>query len=355
MMMGSSWLLMGLALAGAQNSTCPGDLVWNDCGTLCENTCGAEAATFCSFVCVAACQCPPHLPWRHDAASNSCYADADSCPAATVVGADEDEHGCVASAGYRWCEPSGTCERDCGATAAPTAGPGHTLLGGDHDDHGCIASAGYSWCDGLGACVRSWETPCVAATAAPTAGPGHTLLGGDHDDHGCIASAGYSWCDSLNACIRSWETSCEALVEEDAATLEDDGMVGGDRDEHDCCASCGYTWCASSGACVRLWEEGCAAAAADADAADDDDDVAGAMMGVVAIVLVLLLVGILGGLFAVRRNQRACQSPEKEMLVVGRAPPPPGDLQADDKLKWTENPGTDLAAVDEDVRGIAVV
>ena len=79
------------------------------------------------------------------------------------------------------------------------------------------------------------------------------------------------------------------------------------------------------------------------------------MMGVVAIVLVLLLVGILGGLFAVRRNQRACQSPEKEMLVVGRAPPPPGDLQADDKLKWTENPGTDLAAVDEDVRGIAVV
>ena len=307
MMMGSSWLLMGLALAGAQNSTCPGDLVWNDCGTLCENTCGAEAATFCSFVCVAACQCPPHLPWRHDAASNSCYADADSCPAATVVGADEDEHGCVASAGYRWCEPSGTCERDCGATAAPTAGPGHTLLGGDHDDHGCIASAGYSWCD------------------------------------------------SLNACIRSWETSCEALVEEDAATLDDDGMVGGDRDEHDCCASCGYTWCASSGACVRLWEEGCAAAAADGDAADDDDDVAGAMMGVVAIVLVLLLVGILGGLFAVRRNQRACQSPEKEMLVVGRAPPPPGDLQADDKLKWTENPGTDLATVDEDVRGIAVV
>ena len=305
--MSSSWLLMGLALAGAQNSTCPGDLVWNDCGTLCENTCGAEAATFCSFVCVAACQCPPHLPWRHDAASNSCYADADSCPAATVVGADEDEHGCVASAGYRWCEPSGTCERDCGATAAPTAGPGHTLLGGDHDDHGCIASAGYSWCD------------------------------------------------SLNACIRSWETSCEALVEEDTATLEDDGMVGGDRDEHDCCASCGYTWCASSGACVRLWEEGCAAAAADGDAADDDDDVAGAMMGVVAIVLVLLLVGILGGLFAVRRNQRACQSPEKEMLVVGRAPPPPGDLQADDKLKWTENPGTDLAAVDEDVRGIAVV
>ena len=305
--MGSSWLLMGLALAGAQNSTCPGDLVWNDCGTLCENTCGAEAATFCSFVCVAACQCPPHLPWRHDAASNSCYADADSCPAATVVGADEDEHGCVASAGYRWCEPSGTCERDCGATAAPTAGPGHTLLGGDHDDHGCIASAGYSWCD------------------------------------------------SLNACIRSWETSCEALVEEDTATLEDDGMVGGDRDEHDCCASCGYTWCASSGACVRLWEEGCADADAVGDAADDDDDVAGAMMGVVAIVLVLLLVGILGGLFAVRRNQRACQSPEKEMLVVGRAPPPPGDLQADDKLKWTENPGTDLATVDEDVRGIAVV
>ncbi|KAH8057040.1 hypothetical protein JL722_7267 [Aureococcus anophagefferens] len=294
-MMGSSWLLMGLALAGAQNSTCPGDLVWNDCGTLCENTCGAEAATFCSFVCVAACQCPPHLPWRHDAASNSCYADADSCPAATVVGADEDEHGCVASAGYRWCEP-GT-RRSATATPRPRRRRARaTRLGGDHDDHGCIASAGYAWCDGLGARPLV-ETPCVAATEAPTAGPGHTPRRRPRRPR---------------------------LHRERGLFLR------------------------------RLRPPlGAAAAAADGDA-DDDDDVAGAMMGVVAIVLVLL-VGILGGLFAVRRNQRACQSPEKDMLVVGRAPPPPGDLQADDKLKWTENPGTDLAAVDEDVRGIAVV
>ena len=29
----------------------------------------------------------------------------------TVVGSDRDEHGCIASAGYQWCEQSGQCER----------------------------------------------------------------------------------------------------------------------------------------------------------------------------------------------------------------------------------------------------
>tara|TARA_R110000868_G_scaffold14650_8_gene67830 strand:+ start:259 stop:570 length:312 start_codon:yes stop_codon:yes gene_type:complete len=32
--------------------------------------------------------------------------------------------------------------------------------GSDWDVRGCIASAGYLWCELLGRCVRSWETPC---------------------------------------------------------------------------------------------------------------------------------------------------------------------------------------------------
>lgn len=35
------------------------------------------------------------------------------------------------------------------------------LVGGDRDEHGCIPSAGYSWCEELGKCVRLWEEPCV--------------------------------------------------------------------------------------------------------------------------------------------------------------------------------------------------
>lgn len=31
------------------------------------------------------------------------------------------------------------------------------LLGGDKDAHGCIATAGYIWCELLQTCVRPWE------------------------------------------------------------------------------------------------------------------------------------------------------------------------------------------------------
>lgn len=32
--------------------------------------------------------------------------------------------------------------------------------GSDLDIGGCIASAGYTWCDILGRCIRLWETAC---------------------------------------------------------------------------------------------------------------------------------------------------------------------------------------------------
>ncbi|MDD2655791.1 MAG: hypothetical protein PHQ80_03945 [Candidatus ainarchaeum sp.] len=38
--------------------------------------------------------------------------------------------------------------------------------GSDRDEHGCIPSAGYSWCESSQECVRSWETPCPALTEA---------------------------------------------------------------------------------------------------------------------------------------------------------------------------------------------
>ncbi|KKQ60701.1 MAG: hypothetical protein US81_C0014G0006 [Parcubacteria group bacterium GW2011_GWE2_38_18] len=33
-------------------------------------------------------------------------------------------------------------------------------LGGDRDEHGCIPSAGYSWCESSSRCIRSWEEVC---------------------------------------------------------------------------------------------------------------------------------------------------------------------------------------------------
>lgn len=39
------------------------------------------------------------------------------------------------------------------------AGPDQ-LVGNDQDEHGCIGSAGYSWCDIKDKCLRAWEEFC---------------------------------------------------------------------------------------------------------------------------------------------------------------------------------------------------
>lgn len=34
------------------------------------------------------------------------------------------------------------------------------VVGGDRDEHGCIGSAGYTWCEEKQKCLRSWEESC---------------------------------------------------------------------------------------------------------------------------------------------------------------------------------------------------
>jgi putative hemolysin len=38
---------------------------------------------------------------------------------------------------------------------------GEPIVGGDKDEHGCIGSAGYSWCELKNKCLRIWEEPCL--------------------------------------------------------------------------------------------------------------------------------------------------------------------------------------------------
>ena len=81
---------------------------------------------------------------------------------------------------------------------ATLRGTSHVAIGGDKDEHGCLTSAGYSWCEGSQNCVRTWETPCADGGA----------IGGDKDAHGCVLMAGYSWCETKSKCLRIWEESC---------------------------------------------------------------------------------------------------------------------------------------------------
>lgn len=38
--------------------------------------------------------------------------------------------------------------------------PSQEMVGDDRDEHGCIGSAGYSWCESKNKCLRTWEEEC---------------------------------------------------------------------------------------------------------------------------------------------------------------------------------------------------
>lgn len=74
-----------------------------------------------------------------------------------ICGYDEDETACPEDCGSvcgdGWCdldENETNCPEDCG----------EELVGGDRDEHGCIPSAGYSWCNVTQKCIRPWEEGC---------------------------------------------------------------------------------------------------------------------------------------------------------------------------------------------------
>ncbi len=47
---------------------------------------------------------------------------------------------------------------------------GQTLIGATNDEHGCVTDGGYQWCESLNECVRPWMTPCP--TNQPIIDPG---------------------------------------------------------------------------------------------------------------------------------------------------------------------------------------
>jgi len=167
-----------------------------------------------------------------------------------LLGGDMDEHGCIGSAGFTWCEGRSECVQTWlfeGDWVEECTNDSENLLGDDKDDHDCITSAGFTWCEVKGACVQSWlDDECNDDDSV-------NIVGDDRDDNDCIASAGYTWCEKKNECVRSWMLEGEW---DDECTNDDssENLVGDDSDDHDCVTSAGYTWCEKQSMCVRLWE-----------------------------------------------------------------------------------------------------
>ncbi len=67
------------------------------------------------------------------------------------------------------------------------------IVGGDKDEHGCIGSAGYSWCDAKQKCLRTWEENCTEGCGtcpqlsppAPGFCAGGTIISGEKDECRC--------------------------------------------------------------------------------------------------------------------------------------------------------------------------
>eukprot|EP00750_Incisomonas_marina_P022169 INCI4896.1.p1 GENE.INCI4896.1~~INCI4896.1.p1 ORF type:complete len:319 (+),score=40.55 INCI4896.1:133-1089(+) len=92
-----------------------------------------------------------------------------------LLGDATDDFGCLTSAGYTWCHSSQACTpvwEECldmivveiddsilssTATPVPERRSTEELFGDNEDEHGCLTSAGYVWCDNLNACSRVWE------------------------------------------------------------------------------------------------------------------------------------------------------------------------------------------------------
>lgn len=49
-------------------------------------------------------------------------------------------------------------------------------LGADRDEHGCIGSAGYQWCQVKQKCLRTWEEPCETVEVTPSADESGILI-----------------------------------------------------------------------------------------------------------------------------------------------------------------------------------
>ena len=54
-------------------------------------------------------------------------------------------------------------------TVSESLSPTTALVGNDKDEHGCIGSAGYSWCQDKNKCIRVWEEDCGSAAAIKAA------------------------------------------------------------------------------------------------------------------------------------------------------------------------------------------
>ena len=91
-----------------------------------------------------------------------------------------------------------------------------TLIGGDQDEHGCYLMAGYNWCESKQKCVRYWEEGCgdceVDSDCAVFGKTGECNCGCYDKDMMPTSSEGECFCAAPTSC-KCVDKTCEGVFE----------------------------------------------------------------------------------------------------------------------------------------------
>ncbi|MFH1046704.1 MAG: hypothetical protein V1738_00210 [Patescibacteria group bacterium] len=113
------------------------------------------------------------------------------------------------------------------------------IVGRDRDEHGCIGSAGYSWCEAKQKCLRVWEEPCTDSTGGSRCEVenchGMDIVCGPNPPDACTAMYAigdkclqYAQCGMMNGeCQQIGNpqfTQCKSCIQACIDTHKDDAM-----------------------------------------------------------------------------------------------------------------------------------
>ncbi len=113
------------------------------------------------------------------------------------------------------------------------------VVGGDRDEHGCIGSAGYSWCQEKQKCLRIWEEPCEGNTGSLSCAlencHGLDIKCGSNPPNACTAMYGigdkclqYAKCGVINGKCQQVQnpqfTQCKSCVQKCIDANKNDNM-----------------------------------------------------------------------------------------------------------------------------------
>lgn len=61
---------------------------------------------------------------------------------------------------HRFIKDNPSLSSDVDTAIFQTSSPVQRIVGGDEDEHGCIGSAGYAWCEAEKRCIKLYEESC---------------------------------------------------------------------------------------------------------------------------------------------------------------------------------------------------